>query len=51
MKIAIVQPWHMRNRHIHDELPFVTDADFWTCWRMELQRFPPNKMRRDEAFA
>jgi hypothetical protein len=29
----------------------MTDADFWICWRIELQRFPPNMMRRGEAFA
>jgi hypothetical protein len=41
----------MRKSLFRGEFPFVTYADFWTCWRIELQRFSAMKMRRGEAFA
>jgi hypothetical protein len=41
----------MRESLFQSGFLFVTDADFWTCRRMKLQRFPANKMRRGEAFA
>jgi hypothetical protein len=39
MKIAFGLPWLMRKPLFQGGFLFVTDADFWTCWRTKLQRF------------